>query len=105
MLESSSDLDVNQVDVSAFRNIPFLFVYGDFLGEKYCIDGYKWPGAFAWEGSMRNLHHRLLEMGGDSIWLELPEIGIFGNTHALMMEDNSYDIADLICDWMKEHIR
>ena len=46
MLESSSDLDVNQVDVTPFRDIPFLFLYGDFLGKEYCIDGYKWPGAF-----------------------------------------------------------
>ena len=105
MLESSSDLDVDKVDVSVFRDIPFLFVYGDFLGEEYCIYGYKWPGAFAWEGSMRNLHHRLLEMGGDSTWMSLPELGIYGNTHALMMEDNSYEIADLICDWIKEHVK
>lgn len=105
MLESSSDLDVDKVEVSCFRDIPFLFLYGDFLGEQYCIDGYKWPGAFAWEGSMRKLHHRLQEMGGDSTWTELPDLGIRGNTHALMMEDNSDEIADLICDWIKSHIQ
>lgn len=105
LVESSSDMDVEKVDVSSFREIPFLFVYGDFLGEEYCIDGYKWPGAFAWEGSMRNLHEKLLSMGGDSTWLSLPELGIRGNTHALMMEDNSDEIADRICEWMKEHIK
>ena len=105
MVESSSNLDVDQVDVSAFANIPFLFVYGDFLGDEYCIDGYKWPGAFAWEGSMRKLHQRVLEMGGDSTWLELPKIGIHGNTHAMMLEDNSYQIADIICDWIREHVK
>ena len=67
-------------------------------------DGYKWPGAFAWEDNMRRLHERLLELGGDSTWMSLPEMGIRGNTHALMMEDNSDQIADLICGWMKEHI-
>ena len=50
LVESSSDMDVEKVDVSSFREIPFLFVYGDFLGEEYCIDGYKWPGAFAGKG-------------------------------------------------------
>ena len=54
---------------------------------------------------MRNLHEKLLSMGGDSTWLSLPELGIRGNTHALMMEDNSDEIADLICEWMKEHIK
>ena len=57
------------------------------------------------EGSMKNLHEKLLSMGGDSTWLSLPELGIRGNTHALMMEDNSDEIADLICEWMKEHIK
>ena len=103
-MESSSNMDVDKVDVSPFKDIPFLFVYGDFLGEEYCIDGYKWPGAFAWEDNMRRLHERLLELGGDSTWMSLPEMGIRGNTHALMMEDNSDQIADLICGWMKEHI-
>ena len=65
----------------------------------------RWPGAFAWEDSMRRLHEWLLELGGDSTWMSLPEMGIRGNTHALMMEDNSDQIADLICGWMKEHIR
>ena len=37
-------------------------------------------------------------------WMELPELGIHGNTHALMMEDNSDEIADLICEWIKGHI-
>ncbi len=54
---------------------------------------------------MRKLHHRLLEMGGDSTWTELPDLGIRGNTHALMMEDNSDEIADLICKWIKSHIQ
>lgn len=31
LVESSSTLDVEQVDVSCWKDIPFLFVYGDFL--------------------------------------------------------------------------
>lgn len=104
LVESSSTIDVNVTDVSCFEDIPFLFVYGDFMGEEHCIDGYIWPGRFAYEGSMRKLHERLLEMGGDSTWMHLPEYGIYGNTHALMMEDNSRQIADMICDWIKEHV-
>jgi hypothetical protein len=30
----------------------------------------------------------------------LPEIGIKGNTHMLMRDDNSLDIADILLDWI-----
>lgn len=52
---------------------------------------------------MRKLHERILELGGDSTWMHLPEMGIRGNTHA-MMEDNSRQIADLICDWLVKKV-
>lgn len=105
MVESSSTMDPAEVDCSCFKDIPFLFVYGDFLKPEYEINGYLWPGAFAYKGSMRNLHRYLQENGGDSTWMELPDMGIYGNTHALMLEDNSRQIADLICDWIKEHVK
>ena len=104
LVESSSTMDPANTDITPFKDIPFLFVYGDFLKPEYEIDGYVWPGSFAYKGSMRHMHEALLEMGGDSTWMELPDMGIYGNTHALMLEDNSRQIADLICDWMKEHI-
>lgn len=42
---------------------------------------------------MRKLHERILELGGDSTWMHLPEMGIRGNIHAMMQEDNSRQIA------------
>lgn len=104
LVESSSTLDVNVTDVSCLKDIPFLFVFGDFLDEKQHVDGFEWTGNFAFNRTMRNLHNRILELGGDSTWLYLPEHGVYGNTHAMMIEDNSMQIADMICDWMKEHI-
>lgn len=98
LVESSSTLDPNEVDCSALKDIPFLFVYGDFLKPEYEIDGYVWPGSFAYKGSMRNLHTYVK----NSTWMELPDMGIYGNTHALMLEDNSRQIADLMCDWLKK---
>ncbi len=53
---------------------------------------------------MRKLHERILELGGDSTWMHLPEMGIRGNTHAMMQENNSRQIADLVCDWLVEKV-
>lgn len=105
LLESSSTLDPQEADVSALEGIPMLFVYGDFLEDRHKIDGYIWPGQYAYEGSMRHLYEHMKAVGSDTEWIYLPERGIYGNTHALMMEDNSYQIADIICDWLKEHVR
>lgn len=104
LVESSSTLDVDKTDVSCLKGIPFLFVFGDYLGREYCSDEYTWVGEFAYEGTMRKLHQRIQELGGDSTWLHLPEKGIYGNTHAMMMEDNSRQIADMICGWIKTHV-
>ncbi|MBQ4042747.1 MAG: esterase [Clostridia bacterium] len=105
LVESSSTLDVNKTDCSALLGIPFLHVYGDFLEEEHHIDGYNWAGNTAYFGTMRNLHNYINENGGDSTWLHLPEIGIYGNTHAMMVEDNSREIADIISNWIKEHVK
>ena len=53
---------------------------------------------------MRKLHERILELGGDSTWMHLPEMGIRGNTHAMMQDDNSRQIADLVCDWLVAYL-
>lgn len=104
LVEPSSTLDPDECDVSALEDVPFLFVYGDFLDDAHKIDGYVWPGQFAYEGNMRRLHEHISGAGGDSTWMELPQLGICGNTHAMMLEDNSRQIADLICDWIKAHV-
>jgi hypothetical protein len=36
--------------------------------------------------------------------LVLPDIGIKGNTHMLMQDDNSLDIADILLDWIGKHV-
>lgn len=104
IVEGSSTLDADKTDVSCLKDIPFLFVFGDFLDKEYCTEEYTWVGQFGYDDTMRRLHSRIGELGGDSTWLHLPEIGIRGNTHAMMVEDNSRQIADLICDWIKSHV-
>lgn len=42
--------------------------------------------------------------GGKGELLVLPEIGIKGNSHMLMQDDNSLDIADILLDWIGKHV-
>jgi len=38
-------------------------------------------------------------------WLELPALGIRGNSHALTADDNSDKIAALVLEWLRKHSR
>jgi len=42
--------------------------------------------------------------GGKAELLVLPDIGIKGNTHMLMQDDNNLDIADILLDWIGKHV-
>ena len=44
------------------------------------------------------------QAGGKAELLVLPDIGIKGNTHMLMQDDNSLDIADILIDWIGKHV-
>ena len=41
--------------------------------------------------------------GGNATLVELPKIGIYGNTHFLMQDLNNAVLADLLAEWMKEN--
>jgi hypothetical protein len=37
--------------------------------------------------------------------MSLPELGIVGNSHMLMLDLNNLEIADLIMEWIDNHTR
>jgi pimeloyl-ACP methyl ester carboxylesterase len=71
---------------------PVLVMYGD-----YARDHPRW-------GVMRqNVYayvQALKAAGGDATTIDLPDIGITGNTHMLMMDRNSDDVAGVIENWL-----
>jgi hypothetical protein len=47
---------------------------------------------------------RLKTAGGDAQMLNPPERGIRGNSHMIMQDTNNLQIADLILQWIDEHV-
>jgi pimeloyl-ACP methyl ester carboxylesterase len=77
---------------SSLRDTSFLFMYGDNLDATPL-----WRSLTRQAGEFR----RELENIGASVqWLELPRHGVRGNSHMLMMDDNSDDIANDVCRWL-----
>jgi hypothetical protein len=42
--------------------------------------------------------------GGKAEVLVLPEIGIHGNSHMLMQDNNNLQIAGLLATWIEQHV-
>jgi pimeloyl-ACP methyl ester carboxylesterase len=80
--------------IGALRETPVLVVYGD-----YAKDHPRW-------GVMRQRVYRyadtLTAAGGDVTTIDLPDIGINGNTHMLMMDRNSDQVAEVIRKWLAD---
>jgi pimeloyl-ACP methyl ester carboxylesterase len=75
------------------KNIPILIVWGDYVSTD--------PVWTRQQPASRNFAADLKARGGDVEFIELPKIGITGNDHMMMMDNNSDEIAGLIQDWMK----
>lgn len=86
----------NPVDIgTALGPATLLNVYGDFIDQISF-----WP---ALDHDCETIVNRVNELGGDAKHLRLPEIGIHGNDHMMMMDSNSKQIAHVMMDWIDKH--
>lgn len=92
LVEISGAPDPAKTDLAPLKSVPHLFVWGDHLG-----DSVFWPKVVDNIGKYRD---GILAVGGSADWLELPKAGVTGNTHMMMMDRNSDQIAGLIQDWV-----
>ncbi|SAK97608.1 Alpha/beta hydrolase family protein [Caballeronia hypogeia] len=94
-LEPSGAPDPATSDPRVLRGLPHLFVWGDYLDRH--------PFWIESVPKVRRWHEALAAAGVDTQWIDLPARGIAGNSHALMADDNSDDIAGLVLEWMRGH--
>jgi pimeloyl-ACP methyl ester carboxylesterase len=84
------------VDIgTALGPATLLNVYGDFIDQSSF-----WPGL---DAGCETIANRVNELGGDAKHLRLPDIGIRGNDHMMMMDTNSKQIANVMMDWIEKH--
>ncbi len=91
-IEPSGAPDPAKRDIAALKSVPHLFVFGDFL-DKNAFWQRVTPGPKRYQAA-------LVAQGGTADWLDLPAAGVRGNTHMLMMDRNSDQVAGLIQEWM-----
>ena len=86
--------------IAALAKIPTLVMFGDHLGD---VQG----GVANWSQSFESCQNFVKQMkaaGGDAEMMYLPEMGIKGNSHMLMQDRNSNQLADLILGWIDQRV-
>src|SRR5512138_1582825 len=86
--------------IATLAKIPTLIMFGDHLGD---VQGgpANWAESFA---TCNTFVDQLKKAGGDAQMMHLPALGIKGNSHMLMQDRNSDQLADLVIAWIDKHV-
>lgn len=90
-LETGCFGDLNDEQIKTMAGVPILIVVGDHFGEQ--------PGADC-ISEMESIN----AAGGDMTFIALPDEGLKGNSHMFMQDRNNIEVADIIIDWISEHV-
>jgi len=86
--------------ISKLAKIPTLVVFGDHITD-VPNSPINWKERFE---SCGKFVEQVNAAGGDATMMHLPKYGQFGNSHMLMQDKNSNQVADLILKWIDEHV-
>jgi pimeloyl-ACP methyl ester carboxylesterase len=78
--------------LDALREVPMLVLWGDNVE-----DNEVWARQ---QPASRRFAADLAARGGDVEWIDLPAHGVPGNSHMIMMDTNSDEVAGLVQCWM-----
>lgn len=95
LIEPHGSPDPALTDLSAFKHVPTLWVWGDYVN-----DVPFWSKIYQQQEHFRA---QLLKHGARADLLDLPTVGLQGNSHMPMMDRNSNAVAALIQKWLIEH--
>ena len=74
------------------KDTPVLMVFGDYVDQH--------PRWAAYKKIDTEYGDAIKAAGGTVDWINLPDIGIKGNSHMMMQDKNNAEIADVIQKWL-----
>jgi pimeloyl-ACP methyl ester carboxylesterase len=83
--------------IAQLAKVPTLVLFGDYLPAETGLGAMTWQARF--EGC-RAYAARIKAAGGRIEVVQTPELGMRGNSHMLMQDTNSLQIADVLLKWM-----
>ena len=86
-------------DFMKLTKIPIVLYYGDNIEKSSELIG---PDKWYTELDMaKKFVEAINRHGGDATLIELPKVGLTGNTHFLMGDLNNVELANLMEQWLK----
>jgi len=83
-------------DLTPYLQIPTLVLWGDYVDQSS-----RWAPRLK---MCREFAAAVAKAGGKTELVVLPEIGIKGNSHMLMQDKNSLQLADWLTAWLDKHV-
>ena len=83
-------------DLKPYAGLPILVLFGDYVDQSQ-----RWAPRLR---ACREFVEAANAAGGKAELVLLPEIGICGNSHMLMQDRNSLEIADWLAGWIGRHV-
>src|SRR5579863_9145697 len=100
-IEMACTTNMNPQQLATMAKIPILVMFGDHLGDVKGPFGGIWTMNFE---TCKKFVDQVTAAGGDAQLMELPKLGIKGNSHMLMQDKNNLQLADLILTWIDKHV-
>ncbi len=92
-LETGCFSNLTPANLEVLKHIPILIMVADHFTTPQPPD------------TCITMQQQIKKAGGDMTFVSLPAIGIHGNSHMFMQDNNNLQIADLIMGWIKNHIK
>jgi pimeloyl-ACP methyl ester carboxylesterase len=98
-IEMPCNTTLGAMQLATLAKIPTLIMFGDHLADVKAP--FSWMDAYT---GCNTFVEQLKKAGGDAEMLYLPARGIKGNSHMLMQDKNSNQLADLLIAWIDKHV-
>ncbi|QGY05901.1 esterase [Methylobacterium mesophilicum SR1.6/6] len=95
-IEPAACPDPAKDDLAPYKDLPILVLFGDYVDASP-----RWAPRLK---LCRSFVAAANAAGGKAELILLPEIGIHGNSHMLMQDKNSLDIADWLSGWIEKRV-
>jgi len=95
-IEPAACPDPAKDDLAPYKDLPILVLFGDYVDQSP-----RWAPRLK---LCRAFVAAANAAGGRAELILLPEIGIHGNSHMLMQDKNSLDIADWLSGWLEKRV-
>ena len=93
------------IDTVAARHIPVLHVNADYSKSDGAVSGAKYLPSASRCMSPVDVAAEIRKKGGNALTIYLPELGIRGNGHEFMLQNNADRIARIYVDWLGKNVK